>query len=506
MTLLSPPSLAELLGATRLPQGLPAGKGVAFHSAKVRPGDVFFALPGQSGHGIDHADQALAAGAAYLVSDKPHPRGLLVADAEHALLSLGRHARGCLSAQVIGITGSVGKTTTKAMAVAALGGRATPGNLNTPPALVAALVEAAMSESGQETNRGALTGAGGPLSPLVLELGIDRLGEMRQLVELTAPDHGVITAIGEAHLSAFGDIEGVAAEKSVLLQAAPGVRLAGAEAARHLNAGLLAHTTVVRLLPEGAVAAHQVAADRQGPQARAAASGSPAPREVTARLDASGWPIRPALLEAFGGSFALPWPSRAMAENALLALTLAVQLGVDAPAAAAAIANSRLEARRLHRRQLGPGGEIVLLDDSYNASPLSMSLALETLRSEAGPRVAFLADMLELGDWSAQRHRELGAATGDLDLVVAVGEQSRLLLETNPRAKHAADALAAAAWLPRLPRPCTVLVKGSRGMRMERLVALIEAFFGDAGTESGRGSQPAKAGGSAPGGPLGVLG
>src|SRR5690606_8277709 len=126
-------------------------------------------------------------------------------------------------------------------------------------------------------------------------------------------------------------------------------------------------------------------------------------------------------LRAFGHAFELPWPGRAMAENALLVLTAARLLGVPPARAFAAMAAARLEKGRLRTLRLR---EVTVIDDSYNSNPLSAALALEVLGAAPRPRVAFLGDMRELGDVSRQRHLELGGATRDLDLVVAIGQEA----------------------------------------------------------------------------------
>ena len=439
--LLQPQRLAALLGAT-FPESpvaeLTSGRGVAFDSRRVRPGDVFFALPGAAGHGIEHAADALARGAAYLVSDRPHERALVVDDAYGALVRLGSHARSLLRSPIVGITGSAGKTTTKTLVTAALAARSTPGNLNTVPALVAALVEGALMDaakpqgsSGRGINRGALVGVGGPGTPVVLELGIDRPGEMAELLAFCRPDHGVVTTIGESHLAALGDVASVAREKSLLLAEAPGVRLAGAGAAARLP-GPVANRTVI----------------------------------VTAQTPSA------AVLRFMGRDYTLPWPGRAMAENVALALTLAVELGIDAGTAFARLLEAQLEPGRLQRRELR---DLHIIDDSYNSNPLSAALALEVLNAAPRPRVAVLGDMRELGAVSRERHLELGAATNDLDLVIAVGEEAAALAESNPRALWAPDAQAALALLDRVPRGATVLVKGSRSLGLERVVTALEA-------------------------------
>ena len=147
-----------------------AASGAAFHSGSVRPGDAFFALRGERAHGLDHADEALARGAAFIVSDRAHPRGIRVEDAGEALLKLGGFARSQLATPVVAVTGSAGKTTTRALLEAALRARATSGNLNTPLPLATSLIDAWLDPD--------------PVRPLVLEVGIDRRGEMAQLAAL----------------------------------------------------------------------------------------------------------------------------------------------------------------------------------------------------------------------------------------------------------------------------------------------------------------------------------
>lgn len=432
MTLLDPATLAPLLGATAPAAALPTGTGVAFDSQRVREGDVFFALQGARRHGIEFADEALGRGAAYLVSDRPHPRGLRVEDAGAALLELGRQARARLQCAVIGVTGSAGKTTTKAMLAATLGARATPGNFNTPYALARTLVDAALAEAA------APDAAAQP--PLVLELGIDHVGEMAELTALTRPDHALVTTIGASHLAGLGDVAGVAREKGALLAAASGVKLVSASAAEHLTPELLEGVTVV--------GAHVALLGDHGSR-----------------------------LEAFGRVIELPWAGRPAAENALLALTMAVRLGVPLDTAVERLLTADLEGGRLQRRSLG---QLTLIDDSYNSNPASLKAALEVLFASPAPRVAFLGDMRELGGREAEEHRAMGAATVGLDLVVGVGPASALMKERNPDARWAHDALAAAAFLEEVPPSATVLVKGSRGVQMERLVERIVERFGDA--------------------------
>ncbi len=438
MKALDVPLLKTLAHVSEPEVSLPAGRGVAFHSDRVEPGDVFFALPGEHGHGIAYADEALARGAAFVVSDLPSERGVVVEDPADLLLDLGRRARRELRGSVVGVTGSAGKTTTKSLLRATLAARATAGNLNTPLALAATLVEAALAEDE------------GATVALVLELGIDRRGEMAHLIELTRPDHAVLTSIAASHLAGLGSIDAVAEEKGALLAAAPGERLASLQAYGQLPDAL-----------------------RQGVHPYAVLDADqPAPTEpdlIPARRLA--WDAESQRIVYRGLQLDLPWPGKAMADNALAALALAERLGVDPEVAAERLLTARLEPGRLQRRALG---RLTILDDTYNSNPASAALALEVLRASPPPRAAVLGDMLELGDSSAAHHHALGAATRDLDAVLAVGPEAAAIQAANPHALHAPDAAAAEALLDALPDRGTVLFKASRGMRLETLLRRFE--------------------------------
>lgn len=199
--------LARVLGGRPGPDARPA-RDLVWDSRAVEPGAAFVALPGTRTHGEAYAEDALARGAALVIGPQARDRGLQVDDPYRALLRLGRWLRTGFPGVVAGVSGSVGKTSTKEALARALDWPATEGNLNTPPALTRFFWHLSPDAEGA-----------------VVELGIDRPGEMDELLELTAPDLGVLTAIAPVHLEGLGSLEAVAREKLKLLAASP-LRLA----------------------------------------------------------------------------------------------------------------------------------------------------------------------------------------------------------------------------------------------------------------------------------------
>lgn len=446
---LSAAALAELIGAAAASGPRVPVSGATHHSARVRPGDAFFALPGADHHGIVHAEAALSAGAALIVSDLPHPMGLAVADPGAALLRLGRFARGRLTGPVVGVTGSAGKTTARALLAAALDAEASEGNLNTPHALAGRLVRAWNDDTGR---------------PLVLELGIDHIGEMAELTDLVRPDVGLLTRIAASHLDGLRDEATVTHEKAGLLRAA--------------SRGLAADAAW-RALPRelaGRIVRYGLSGDAPW-RARLAGGSADDPSSDDHPFDGDpfdGDPFDPVLIlerpeRHRGLRVRLPGLGRGLAESAVGALATAELLGVPLEPAARRLEGAVLEPGRLQLRRLGG---LTLLDDSYNSNPVSALQALELLRAAPAPRVAVLGEMLELGGDAARYHRALGEATRGLELVLFHGTHGDAVRSGNPEARVLDEAAIRAA-LPRLPREGTILVKASRGMRFERLVAAL---------------------------------
>lgn len=430
--------LCQLASQPEPAESFPEATGAAFHSGRVQPGDVFFALPGAFAHGQLHARAALAAGAAFIVSDQPGPQTLQVADPAALLLRLGSHARSQLRMPVIAISGSSGKTTTKNMLAALLDAPATPGNYNTPLALACTLVQAWLHSADR---------------PLILELGIDQPGEMQQLLDLTRPTHALLTSIGASHLEQLGSVSNVAHEKRKLLDAvAPGQRFASAQAAAALDNQ-----------PEGLII-WELGADRNASSSKNA--------DGKTGENATGTAGFSSQTVAFQGlDFQLAWPGRAMAANLTGALTVAQHFGVTLDVAHERLSRLTLEEGRLQFRRIA---DRLVLDDTYNSNPASLNEALEVLARSPAPHSAILGDMRELGAEAEAAHHELGIATLGLERVIHVGTFGASVVLGNPAALTFSDASEVLPLLGTLPATGTLLLKASRSLGFERLIAELQ--------------------------------
>jgi UDP-N-acetylmuramoyl-tripeptide--D-alanyl-D-alanine ligase len=419
MQTLSAQLIAEL-GGSRTELSLPNATGVSFSTQRLEQGQAFFALPGANTHGIMFADDAIARGASFIVSDRPHPIGIQVAEPVKTLLELGRWARAQRSGAVIGITGSAGKTSTRAFVTTALNAISSTGNLNTPFALAAILVNTLLSNGSKQ--------------PLVLEMGIDHAGEMDTLVSVVQPTHGVLTLVAPSHLEGLGSVENVAREKAKLLQAAS-FKLANVQAQPFLKT----------LEPRAKTYGLSDHADYRGTYN----NGVLTYKNVQVKLPVLG---------------------AGMATNALSALVLAQALNIPLGDAAKRLEQTQLEPGRL---QLKRRGNAQIIDDTYNSSPAAAKEALNVLRSLPKPHTAILGDMLELGSHGADYHFELGKQTRDLDNVIALGKMAKFIAEANPKAKYFSTIDEALAFLKTYEVEGTILVKASRGMRLERCVEVL---------------------------------
>ncbi len=394
------------------PQAQPAQR-LTWDSREAGPDTAFVALDGENMHGNQFTQQALDQGAPFVLTDLDLPRAVRVPDARAALYAWAQQQRR-LSPLVVGITGTAGKTTAKSYVAAALQAHYLPV-FNTPNAIACFLVE-----------------FGASARPLVVEMGIDRLGEMQALVDLVRPDTGVITSIGAAHLEALGDIDTVAREKGYILPAQQG------------------HTT-------------------QGPYSQGLVSQQAAkwfPGQPTYGFDGATYAgenlhITPqeANFTYQGVPITLPYASRVQAEAAVLGLRLAEQYGLAVHEAAERLRRVNVPAGRY---RVLPG-RFTIIDDTYNASPLSMQVALEALGRFPGRRISVLGRMLELGAGEQALHTEVGqVARRQADVTFGVGQFAAQLGERAfDNTLELLQALKA-----ELQDGDVVLLKASRGLSM----------------------------------------
>jgi UDP-N-acetylmuramoyl-tripeptide--D-alanyl-D-alanine ligase len=394
-------------------------------SRAVGPDDLFVGLPGERVDGGTFARDVLASGAwGVLVAPEHAPADgpgvvLTAEDPLAALQALARAWRRELGAAVIGITGSVGKTSTKDLTRALLA----------PHRRVHASRANFNTEIGLPLE---LLRAPDDTEVLVLEMGMRGPGQIAELAAIAEPDVGVITAIGPVHLELMGTIEAIAAAKAELLA---DVRVA--------------------IVPVGERLLEPLVAGLPG-QVVTFGPGGDGGEEALEGLE-------------------LPFDSAHMRRNAMAAVAAARAVGVE-PSGCVEVELSAMRGQRLER----PDG-VVVVDDCYNANPLSMRAALDDLAAQPAPgrRVAVLGDMLELGPEERELHREVGAHAGSLgiDVLVTVGPLAR---EMGPKfggeVVTTADAEEAARVTRDLVRPGDlVLVKASRGIALEAVTrALID--------------------------------
>jgi UDP-N-acetylmuramoyl-tripeptide--D-alanyl-D-alanine ligase len=426
----SPEQVAAAAGG-RLVAPAPVGEGpvrATIDSRGAGPGDLFVGLPGEHVDGGRFAPQALAAGAWGVLVAPEHadaarcaPPGVLVA-ADDPLFALGRLAtawRRALACPVVGITGSVGKTSTK----------------DVLQAMLAQALRTAANRENLNTEIGLpLTVLEAPAGTeaLVLEMGMRGPGQIAQLAAIAEPDVAVITAIAPVHLELMGSLEAIAAAKAELV------------------AGLRPGGTAVLPAGEPLLEAHRRA-------------------DVATVTFGPGGDV-----DALPEGLALPFTSAHMRRNALAALAAARAVGVE-PEGELRVVLSSFRGQRLEL----PGG-IVVVNDCYNANPMSMRAALDDLAASApGRRVAVLGDMLELGSEEARFHAEIGAhaRAAGVDVLVAVGPRAAALADGFGAGVQALpDAAAAAERVPALVRAGdTVLVKGSRGVGLEVVAEALQA-------------------------------
>ena len=467
--------LARLTDATLLHDGAAPIRGAAVDSRRIaeRRGALFVALPGVQTDGRLHLLHAIEQGANALLIEEggdraaqEHLQLALSAAAERgvsilsvpsgvaALSQLASAWRARFDVETIGVTGSVGKTTTKEAIYSALGGErdrvaATPGNANNEIGLPLALLNLP-----DATER------------FVAEMGMYVGGEISALCAMARPRIGVVTAIDAVHAERAGGLDAIESAKGELIAALPadGWAILAADDARVMR---LAARGPARVLTAGhaeGADVHIVSVELDQETART---------RVELRVDEERLQID---LPLFGAQFA---------RSAGLAIAVAKVCGVGLRAAASRLSEVQLPNGRASVRNIGG---VRLIDDAYNAAPSSMAAALVTLSSATGARFAALGAMGELGEYAAAAHEEIGRAAAESGLTmllvfgteadgIAAGARSAgMPVDQIVRLSADEQGIIAGAGLiaDRVRTGDTVLIKASRSVALERLVAALD--------------------------------
>ena len=435
--------LADVVGAPSPATGATAFGRASTDTRHLEPGDVFFALKGERFDGNRFVGEAFARGAAAAVTTEGHDAGpcLVVEDPLEALQQFAAFHRAQYDIPVIAITGSCGKTTAKDLIAAVLGTRytvaKTPGNLNNDIGCPLSLLE-----------------IGGKTDVAVIEMGANHAGEVAALCRLAQPTEAAITMVAPAHLEGFGTVENVASAKAEIVEAL------GPNGVFYVNADDPWCCDIAQRF--------------SGEQVRFGSSG-----EVVLEACAFTGPGEMRLDVAPVGELRLPLACRAHAVNVLLAVAVGLRHNVQEfqDPLRKACANST-------RFKIVTIGPLVVIDDTYNANPASMAAAFEALAEwpASGARIAALGEMLELGDAAPALHRDVGERAAQLGVTH--------LFVTGPHARDVAaaaegvqaevmdDPQAIAQAVYRLARPGDMLlVKGSRGMRMEWVIEALRERY-----------------------------
>jgi UDP-N-acetylmuramoyl-tripeptide--D-alanyl-D-alanine ligase len=435
--------------------------GISTDSRRVQPQDAFVPLVGEhfDGHAFLAGAVAKGVGAVIVEADRvagalpPQVAVIAVADTLYALGDLARYWRMRHRLPVVGITGSNGKTSTKEMLARILGQHLcvlkNQGNFNNLVGVPLTLLELRAHHQ-----------------IAVVEMGINVPGEMARLAEIVQPEVGLITNIQSAHLEGLQSPDAILQEKAELWRALPSEGLAVINSDDH---------RLRNLAP--ALSARKLTYSTQDASADVHVTGA-------VRLDASGSRFT---LSLGGERFevALPVLGLHQAQNGVAAAAVAYGLGVAGSVIAAGLAGHLAVSQRMQLQPLADG--TLLVNDTYNANPTSMVAAVQAIAAvhQDRPLVVVLGEMRELGETSAELHRQVGRQIGALgldrlitlgDLAENIGEGAREAGMASGLCRHARSHEEAIAQLRKnWPRGAWILVKGSRGMRMEQVVEGIMA-------------------------------
>lgn len=451
---------------------LPAAiTGISIDSRTVAPGEAYFAIKGDVHDGHAFVDAALKAGGALAVVEAAQRDQfaleaplLIVEDVLTALRDLAQASRARLAAPVIAVTGSVGKTSTKEALRGVLGAQGKThvsvasfnNHWGVPLSLARCPADARFA---------------------VFEIGMNHAGEITPLVKLARPHVAIITTVEPVHLEFFSGVEAIADAKAEIFE---GVEPGGAVVLNRDNAQFARLRERARKL--GIAKIVTFGADEKADA-----------RLLDVALHPAGSAVHAEIL-GHELTYKLGMPGRHMAMNSLAVLAAALLAGADLALAGLALSQAQpAEGRGVRRALAVPGGEAILIDESYNANPASMAAALNVLGEAGvgtrGRRIAVLGDMLELGPRSADLHRGLTEAinANDVDMIFCCGPLMRNLwnaLSSGRRGGYAENSAALESQVTAAIRSGDVImVKGSLGSRMKVIVTALEKRYSGSAAE-----------------------
>lgn len=438
-------------GSTNIDAAAADVTGISIDTRTIQSGDLFFAIQGKRLDGHQFVGQAIAQGASACVVKQGTDIGdgnaplLTVDDVNQALARFAHWYRRQQKATVIGVTGSVGKTTTRNMVHTALApylkGIQSPANYNNEFGVPLSI---AQLEQGHQY--------------AVLELGASQTGEIRMLAEMARPEIGVISGIGPSHLEYFGTLQCTAEAKAELFEQLPASGLAIVNGDDRYAEFLISRSPA--------------------PAFRVGLSDDNDLRAVGVHQGESGLTF-----QVEGTEFVVPVVGQHFVYPALIAIAIGKILGLTSQELAESLRAFEPVRGRCHVELIG---DWTIVDDAYNSSPVSMRAACELLSDwpTTGERVLVMGDMLELGPDSASYHYEIGKkiAGSAIDWLFVCGDQAAAVVQGAVENQFPAGRVVQgtdieeikADVFSRLEPGDVVLVKGSRGMRMERLIEYLK--------------------------------
>lgn len=440
--------LTHILSLPPLPAALQALEfhGVSIDTRTLEPGNLFVAIKGAQFDGHDYIAAAAEKGVVAVITDRPCTASLpcmVVDNPIHAMGVLAAYQRAQFQGPVIGLTGSCGKTTTRA------------------------LVASILRHCGQtlSSERSFNNDIGVPLTLLrlceedryaVLEMGANHVGEIAYLTEIVKPTVALITNATESHLEGFGSLAHIRLAKGEIFQ---GLAVEG--------------TAVINADDPYCAGWEKMAAPRRVVHFSMGTEAEIYAQDIT--LHGPGYPAFVLVTPLGKTAVRLPLLGRHNVGNALAAAACAYAVGAPLSAIQAGLETVTAVNKRANLHTLAP--DVQLIDDTYNANPLSMAAAIAILAQQPHEKVLVFGDMRELGEYSAVAHTEVGkqARASGIDHLYTYGEASALAGQAfGAQTMHFTDQAALIIALKaHLLHPGTLLIKGSRSMQMERVVAAL---------------------------------